>query len=79
MTPGYVCDIPQSSFAYRALDIKVDGSVDILYWSGSENAYVVFAEGGSFEGTTLFYEYEWDYDGTPLKYDGRILFEAIEN
>ena len=79
VTPGYVCDIPQSSFAYRALDIQEDGTVDLLYWSGSEDAYVVFAERGSIEGTTLYYEYDWDYYDTPLRYEGRVLFEELES
>lgn len=79
VTPGYVCDIPQNSFAYRALDIQDDGSVDLLYWSGSEEAYVVFAERGSFDGTTLYYEYDWDYYDTPLRYEGRVLFEELES
>ena len=78
VSPGYVCDIPISSYAYRALDIKEDGTVDVLYWSDSEGAYVVFAEGGAFAQTTLYYEYDWDYYGTPLEYDGRILFDALE-
>lgn len=78
VTPSYVCDIPQSSFAYRALDIQDDGTVDLLYWSDSEGAYVVFAERGSFEGTTLYYEYDWDYYDTPLRYEGRVLFEELE-
>ena len=79
VTPGYVCDIPQGSFAYRALDIQEDGTVDLLYWSGSEDAYVVFAERGSIEGTTLYYEYDWDYYDTPLRYEGRVLFEELES
>ena len=52
--------------------------MDVLYWSDSEGAYVVFAERGSFEGTTLYYEYDWDYYDTPLRYEGRVLFEEIE-
>ena len=44
VSPGFLCDAVILQDVYRALDVREDGSIEVLYWSVENWDYLPLAE-----------------------------------
>ena len=77
VSPGYVCDTVIYQDVYRGLDVRADGSIEVLYWSAENWDYLPLAE-AEVDETTLTYEYTSRYWGDDLLFEGKIVFEEAD-
>lgn len=77
VSPGFLCDAVILQDVYRALDVREDGSIEVLYWSVENWDYLPLAE-AEVDETTLTYEYTSRYWGDEIAFEGKIVFEEAD-